>query len=98
MQQIVAIGLAGLVLWCTSWWIRRLRNRESLSPKRFASIIASGWSLALLLFFFVGLSELFMVQEQFDLVFLGLGIGVLNFILAYVLGWFMHKYIFSRKL
>ena len=93
---IIAIGAFLACHWLMIAAIVRHYRQNTLSSHRAALISATGWCCSILLFFFVNLILGGFVPMSHSLIALGLGVGALNFVIAYPLAYFFHKYIFSR--
>lgn len=72
--------------------IRYYLNRGRLTSKVFAFTVAIGWSLALMVFYFVNLLVSGKVEMNYGLVILGLAIGLVNLLIGLPLAYWAHKY------
>ncbi len=93
---IIAIGAFLACHWLMIAALVRHYRQNTLSPHRAAIVIASGWGCSILLFFFVNLILGGLVPMSPGLIALGLGVGALNFVIAYPLAYYLHKHTFSR--
>jgi|SRR3990170_297436 len=96
MSTVAIIALSAGTLWITSFILRRHYRKGTLSPGRFALVFAGGWSLAVLIFFFGGLTDLLAEARDAGLALLGIGIVALNFALAFGLARVFYSRVISR--
>jgi hypothetical protein len=57
MTWVVAVSLALVILYLTPVRMVRLYRKDQLTPTGFALTFATGWSLAILVLFYVGLPD-----------------------------------------
>ena len=95
---IVVFVATPLVLVGTVAYISRQRTRNTLTAKRYALAVTAGWSSAIAIFYFLGLSLASDIELATGLVGLGLGIIFLNLILGYPASIFVYRRILPRVL
>ena len=96
MISVLAILLPAITLWLTSYILRGSLRKATLTPHRFGTIFSMGWSIAVMLFFFLGLSS---ALERFpDLQLSGLGIllTLLNLVISYPIARFIYQRVSQR--
>ena len=91
MTWVVALGLALVILYLMPLRIVRLHRRGQLTPRRFALTFATGWSLAILVVFYVGLVETLIARRDPLLTALGLIVASVNFALGYPIALVFHE-------
>jgi len=88
---VVALGLALVILYLMPLRIVRLHRRGQLTPRQFALTFAIGWSLAILVVFYVGLVETLITRRDLLLTSLGLIVASVNFTLGYPIALAFHE-------
>jgi drug/metabolite transporter (DMT)-like permease len=96
MPALAVLALSAAVLWATSFILRRGYRRGSLTPRRFAFVLATGWSLAILIVFFLSLADLLVETSDITLALLGIGIAALNFAVALPIAYFFYCRVVCR--
>ena len=98
MTWVVALGLALVILYLMPLRIVRLHRRGQLTPRRFALTFATGWSLAILVVFYVGLADTLITRREPLLTSLGLIVAIVNFALGYPIALAFHERVFESLL
>ena len=96
MPTVAVLALSGATLWITSFILRKFYRSGSLTARRFALVLASGWCIAILIEFFLGLAKLLIETRDLGLGLLGIGIVALNFALAFPIAHFFYDRVISR--
>jgi hypothetical protein len=91
MTWVVAVGLALVILYLTPLRMVRLHRKNRLTPGSFALTFAIGWSLAILVLFYIGLAEALVTRRDPLLTAVGLIVAVVNFALGYPIALAFHK-------
>lgn len=90
MTWVLALGLALVILYLTPVRMVRLYRKGQLTPTSFALTFATGWSLAILVLFYVGLAETLIARRDPLLTALGLIVATVNFALGYPIAFVFH--------
>ena len=91
MTWIVASGLALAILYLMPRRIVKLYRKDLLTARNFALTFATGWSLAFLVLFYVGLAETLIARRDPILTALGLVVAIVNFALSYPIALVFHE-------
>ena len=91
MTWILGLGLALTILYLMPRRMIKLYRRDQLTARSFALTFAGGWSLAILVFFYVGLAELLLARQDPILTALGLLVAIANFALGYPIALVFHE-------
>jgi len=95
---LLAAGLAGVILYLIPRRIIKLHRQGQLSERSFALTLATGWSLAITVFYYISLVGVILERRDPLLTALGVLIAGLNFALGYPIARIFHKYIFMPLL
>lgn len=98
MQTFLLFVVPAVCLCLTLAILRSYYVRDKLTARLFAITFASGWSLTLLAYFFLGLALRQVLLANVKLIGLGVGIAVLNFLLGYPIAYYMYKFLLHRFL
>jgi hypothetical protein len=90
MTWAVALSLALIILYLTPVRMVRLYRKDQLTPISFALTFAAGWSLAILVLYYIGLAETLIARRDPLLSALGLIVAILNFVLGYPIAFVFH--------
>lgn len=90
---LLAAVLAGGILYLIPRRIVGLHQKGQLSGRRFALTLSTGWSLAIIVFYYVGLIGVILERREPLLAALGLLIAALNFVLGYPVARLLYRYI-----
>jgi hypothetical protein len=91
MTWVVALSLVLVILYLTPVRMVRLHRKDQLTPTSFALTFATGWSLAILVLFYVGLAEILIVQRDPLLTALGIIVAIVNFAMGYPIAFVFHE-------
>ncbi|GMR11536.1 MAG: hypothetical protein BMS9Abin28_2371 [Anaerolineae bacterium] len=90
---LLAAVLAGGILYLIPRRIVGLHQKGQLSARRFALTLSIGWSLAIIVFYYVGLIGVILERRDPLLAALGLLIAALNLMLGYPVARLLYRYV-----
>ena len=90
---LLAAVLAGGILYLTPRRIVGLHQKGQLSGQSFALTLSTGWSLAIIVFYYIGLMGVILERRDLLLTGLGLLIAALNFVLGFPVALLIYRYI-----
>lgn len=98
MAQVFVLLATALSLWATAAVLRRQYLDKTLTARRFALIFTLGWSIALSVFYFLGLSIASHVRLSLGLIGLGTVIVSLNILVAFPAAYYLYQKVLIRYL
>lgn len=96
MAALLVLMMTASALVLTATYIARLRASNRLTAGRFSVAVTVGWGTALLVFYFMGLAVASEIQLTSELILLGLGIVILNLMIAFPVSFLLYKYVLSK--
>ena len=90
---LLAAVLAAGILFLIPRRIVGLHQKGQLSGRSFALALSAGWSLAILVFYYVGLIGVILERRDPLLTSLGLVFAALNFVLGYPVARLIYRYL-----
>ena len=96
MISVLAFVVPAIVLWITSYILRRSLREATLTPHRFSMIFSLGWSIAVMLFFFLGISSALESFPDLQLSGLGILLTLFNLAISYPVAKFIYQRISQR--
>jgi len=96
MAALLVLIITASALVLTVAYIVRLRASNRLTAGRFSIAVTAGWSTALLIFYFMGLAVASEIQLTSELILLGLGIVILNLVIAFPVSFLLYKHVFDK--
>ena len=90
---LLAAVLAGGILYLIPRRIVRLHRKGQLSERRFALTLSVGWSIAIIVFYYISLIGVILQRRDPMLTALGLLIAALNFVLGYPIARLIYRYL-----
>ena len=95
---LLAAVLAAGILFLIPRRIVGLHQKGQLSGRSFALTLSTGWSFAIVAFYYIGLGGVILDRRDPLLTGLGLVVAALNFVLGYPVARLIYRYLLSPRL